>query len=39
MVSWGNQNVVLKSLKYDSTRNFYHQINNIVMPDRLQNLI
>ena len=34
MVSWGHRNVVLKSLNYDSTRNFHNQINNIVMPDR-----
>ena len=26
MVSRGHRNVVLKSLKYDSTRNFHHQI-------------
>ena len=25
----------LKSLKYDSTRNFHHQINSIVMSDRV----
>ena len=23
-----------RCLKYDSTRNFYHQIDNIIMPDR-----
>ena len=31
MVSWGHRNVV--TLKYDSTRNFHHQIDSIIMPD------
>ena len=29
MVSGGHQNVVLKSLKYVSTRNFYYQIIHV----------
>ena len=32
MVSWGHRNVVFN--KYVSARNFYHQINYIIMFDR-----